>query len=88
MRAIVLAGLLLLGGCAAQVPMAELEQQAMLTGDWSAVEKRERQIARRAERNGPDCGHGLVSYCVENGGHDRCSCITGQNLRDMFSSRR
>lgn len=88
MRAIVLAGLVLLCGCAAQVPMAELEQQAMLTGDWSAVEKREQQIARRAERRAASCGRGLVSYCVDTGGHDRCSCITGQNLRNMFSSRR
>ena len=88
MRAIMVAGLVLLGGCAAQVPMAELEQQAMLTGDWSAVEKRERQIARRAARNAEDCGRGMVSYCVDTGGHERCSCITGQNLRDMFSSRR
>ena len=88
MRATVLVGLLLLGGCAAQVPIAELEQQAMLTGDWSAVEKRERQIARRAERNATGCGRGMVSYCVDSGGRDRCSCITGQNLRSMFSNRR
>lgn len=88
MRAILLAVIMILGGCAASVPMAELERQAMLTGDWSAVEKRERQLARRAERNGPGCGRGFVSYCVDTGGYDRCTCITGQNLRDMFSSRR
>lgn len=88
MRAIMLAGIVLLTGCAASVPMAELEQQAMLTGDWSAVEKRERQMARRAERYGPSCGYGFVSYCIDSGGHDRCTCIAGQNLRDLFSSRR
>ena len=88
MRAIVLVVAILLGGCAASVPMAELERQAMLTGDWSAVEKRERQKARRAARNGPSCGRGFVSYCVDTGGFDRCTCITGQSLRDLFSSRR
>ena len=88
MRAILLAVVMCLGGCAAAVPTAELERQAMLTGDWSAVEKRERQQARRAARSGPSCGRGLVSYCVETGGYDRCTCITGQNLRELFSSRR
>lgn len=88
MRAILLAGVLLLSGCAASVPMAELERQAMLTGDWTAVERRERIMARRAERNGPSCGHGFISYCVNNGGSERCSCVTGQSLQDVFSSRR
>lgn len=88
MRAIVLMGALLLSGCAVSVPMAELERQAMLTGDWSAVERRERQMARRAERNGPSCGRGMISYCVITGGDDRCTCIPGQSLRDVFSSRR
>lgn len=88
MRAIMLAGIVLLCGCATSLPMAQLEQQAMLTGDWSAVEKRERLKARRAERNGPSCGRGFVSYCVVTGGHDRCTCITGQSLRTVFSSRR
>jgi len=81
-------GALLLSGCATSVPMAELERQAMLTGDWSAVERREQQMARRAERYGPSCGRGMVSYCVSTGAYDRCTCITGQSLRDVFSSRR
>lgn len=88
MRAIALAAVILLSGCAAYIPTAQLERQAMLTGDWSAVERRERQTARRAARNGPDCGRGFVSYCVDTGGRERCTCMTGQNLRDLFSSRR
>ena len=87
MRAILLAIFMVLGGCATSVPLAELERQAMLTGDWSAVEQRERRMARRAERNGPSCGQGLVSYCISTGSHDRCSCITGQDLRQLMSSR-
>lgn len=81
-------GILLLGGCAAAVPLAELERQAMLTGDWSAVERRERQMARRVEVRGPFCAHGFVRYCVDAGSRDRCTCITEQRLRDMFSRRR
>lgn len=88
MRAILFAGVLLLGGCAGTVPIAELQRQAMLTGDWSAVEQRERRLARRAERNGPNCGSGFVSYCVATGGDGRCSCVAGHSLRDLFSSRR
>lgn len=88
MRAIILTGVLLLSGCAASLPMAELERQAMMTGDWSEVERRERQIARREARNAPDCGNGFVSYCVDTAGDDRCTCISGKSLRDLFAGYR
>lgn len=88
MKAILLTGALLLSACAAPVPMAELEAQAMLTSDWTAVERRERQMARRAERVAQNCGPGFVNYCVNFGSDDRCACVAGQALTDVFSSRR
>ncbi|MCH7538407.1 MAG: hypothetical protein IID57_11200, partial [Proteobacteria bacterium] len=39
--------LLMLGGCAVVPTLEDLEDQALLTGDWSQVENRERTIARR-----------------------------------------
>ena len=88
MRALLLAAVLLLNACAATVPMAELERQAMLTGDWSAVERRERRQARRADRYGPSCGPGRLSYCERSGSRDRCACVDGRNVWNRFNSRR
>ncbi len=51
-------GLLLLSflvGCAPVTTLEELEAQAYVSGDWSAVDKRERMIARREARMGPTC---------------------------------
>ena len=39
-----------LGGCGSYSTLEELEQEAMLTGDWSRVEQRERILAKRAMR--------------------------------------
>lgn len=77
MRTMVLAGVLLLSGCAAYVPLAELERQAMLSGDWSEVERRERALARRTARNGPDCPIGMISYCEGITSGMRCQCVQG-----------
>ncbi len=61
MKGIAISGLLLLlGGCASFASLEELEAQAMLTGDWSAVERRERIIARREAQDAVQCPSGAV----------------------------
>ncbi len=75
---------LMLGGCAAGPTLEELEDQAVLTGDWSQVEKRERTIARRKADEPLDCANGYVSYCETRIAKTRCSCVSRAAIRDAF----
>lgn len=75
MKVWVILGVLCLSGCGSFVTMEELERQAALSGDWSAVEKRERIIAKRRARRGPSCPRGLVAACEHRAGDIRCSCV-------------
>ena len=76
-------------GCAPMKSLEQLENDAMLTGDWSAVEKRERMIARKAERQGVkhQCPVGYISFCQTFAGRDQCGCVTRQGMRDLFAGR-
>ena len=76
--------LLLVAGCGSMVPMEELEAQAMLTGDWSAVEKRERAIERRKMRNGSVCPAGLIAICEGGMRADRCTCVQADVMRSLI----
>ena len=75
---------LMLGGCAAAPTLEELEDQALLTGDWSQVEKRERTIARRKAAEPLACADGYVSYCVTRIATTRCGCVSRAAIRDAF----
>ena len=75
---------LILGGCAAAPTLEELEDQAMLTGDWNQVEKRERIIARRNAREALDCENGYMSVCETYISKTRCSCVRHSVMRDFL----
>ncbi len=77
----------LLVGCTAQPTMDELETQAFITGDWSAVESRERAIARRALRSGRQCPTGYVTYCDESFAGTRCTCLRRDGVSVVLSGR-
>ena len=76
---------LLLAGCGTTISMEELEKQAFLTGDWSAVEKRERAIERRRLRRGHYCPDGAIAVCEGMGGISRCSCVEADDLRAILA---
>ena len=46
-------------GCATPVPMEQLKDEALISGDWSIVEKREEVYARRHAYSD------MVAYCQE-----------------------
>ncbi len=79
---------LLLGACATPPTMEELEAQAWQTGDWSAVERREEALARRAARRAqnasPACPDGAIQYCEERIGTMECRCVSSRAIRDAF----
>ena len=67
--------LLLLTGCGAMKSMEQLEAEALLSGDWSAVEERERQIARRNLNGSVHCPPGKIGYCEADFGTTECACV-------------
>ena len=88
MKGIVISGLLVfLGGCASFASLEELEAQAMLTGDWSAVERRERIIARREAQEAVQCPQGAVAVCTDGIGRSRCSCVRASAIHSLISGR-
>ena len=57
--------------------MAELEAEAALTGDWSAVEKRERIDRKMGLTLGdPACKSGHVLVCANEGSRNECGCVS------------
>ena len=84
----VVLALCLLGGCGTYYTLEELEQQAMLTGDWSQVEQRERILARRAQRLRTTCPNGSVNYCENRGDGKRCACVDSDAVEQLIMSWR
>lgn len=77
---VTLMALVLLSACGSVKTLEQLEAEAMLSGDWAAVEMRERTLARRAARRGPACPYGQVSVCDMSFGTSRCTCVDSERL--------
>ena len=84
MKGIIILVLVLTAGCAPMVPLEQLETQALLTGDWTAVEKRERIIAVRNRHSRIQCPPGTFAYCVTHIMDERCSCVSSKAIRSLF----
>jgi len=85
MKVFVLLGALILTGCASMQSMEQLEKQAFLTGDWSAVEQRHRILAKRETQRAAKCQAGFVAYCEKQMGSERCSCVKHEQIRSLLS---
>ena len=85
MKVLVLLGVIFLTGCGSTLSLEVLEQQALISGDWSLVEQRERIIARREARKGVRCPSGQVSYCETRASHSRCGCVDHAELRSALA---
>ena len=66
---------LVLSGCAARPTLEDLEQQALVTGDWSAVESREGLIRRRVAARTSMCPEKQTQVCTELGADHDCYCV-------------
>ena len=62
-------------GCGGQRTLDELENEALNSGDWTEVEKREQLLARKSESQGQDCPEGLTNICFEQGIKASCECL-------------
>ncbi len=86
MKVLVLLGVLILTGCISAPTLEQLETQAFLTGDWSAVEQRHRIIAKRAALRTIQCPAGSVAVCRKRlGTEDRCGCVKDEQIRALLS---
>ena len=88
MKVLLLLGVFFLAGCMSRPTREELEAQAFLSGDWSAVEKREKRIARRHLIRGPQCPPGTMAFCERGWGQKRCGCVSNSEMRALLSWRR
>jgi len=66
---------LLLAGCVGRPTVEELTSDAMISGDWSEVEKRERIRARSSALFGKQCSGGQLLLCEEHGSGRECECV-------------
>ena len=83
--AALLAWLILGSACA--VPMQQLVDEALITGDWSEVEKREGAALRRQVREqSMHCGRDEVGYCKASGRTSKrvCTCERYADVRDAL----
>lgn len=69
-----------LAGCAGRMTLEELEDEAIVTGNWSDVEERKRLLEQRNKKLGPNCPDGFMMNCQEIGPSVRCDCIRGEPL--------
>ena len=75
--------LVILAGCAGSPTLEELEDEAIVSGDWSAVEERE-ELLKRKGKNVLQCPSGFVSSCYEVGLRVDCKCVRAYAGRRML----
>jgi hypothetical protein len=75
----------LLGGCGTYHTLEELEDQALISGDWSQVERREHKIAMRTARSGVSCPAGTTLVCQRGGVNEGCACIAFDDVQNSFA---
>ncbi len=82
MKFVGIMALCLLVGCSARPTVDELEAEALGTGDWSAVEKRQR-MDRRMGLVDPShqCPNGEVLLCSKKGENENCECVSSDIIR-------
>ncbi len=79
--------LLLLVGCGHSATLEQLEAQALITGDWSAVEEREAYLQRRDARLGRACPAGSIQVCESTVTLRNCRCADKKAVdRAVFGS--
>lgn len=75
MRSVVLLTVFVIAGCSSSPTLHELEEHALHSGDWSAVEERENALARRNGSQEEKCPSGYSKVCREFGMKSECRCI-------------
>ena len=80
MRTIALVAILVCTGCGSTKSLEDLESEAMISGDWTSVERRERQLRQQKRTAEFDCAADMTLVCVDNGSHEECTCMKRPRL--------
>jgi len=67
--------------CSAQPSLEELEDEALVSGDWSKVASYEQKLERTGSANELDCPRQTVAVCRESGLSSKCSCVPSKGRR-------
>jgi hypothetical protein len=82
MRIVGIISLCLLVGCTARPTIEELKEEALDTGDWSAVEKRQRMDDKwGVVKTDSACRGGRVELCQTKSAQEVCDCVSPHDLR-------
>ncbi len=84
MKGLIVVVAVLLFGCADLKTLENLELAALQSGDWSAVERREKNVARRKARQAISCPAGDIPVCVQRVRGQRCSCTSRDEIENML----
>lgn len=76
----------LMVGCAEYQTLEELELAALESGDWSAVEQREKLMEQRRARRAASCGAGRIMVCEHRGTDRGCYCSSDDDVRAFLDS--
>lgn len=87
MRGVFLTALCFVAGCASGPSLEQLERQALLTGDWSTVERREQAVERRQARDEIRCPAGQTGYCENRRLIRPCRCVDSDSVYAMLGLR-
>jgi hypothetical protein len=79
MKLVVLFTLVFVASCSLRPTLEQLEDEASITGDWTAVERREELIKERLEVSAPGCPAPLSKKCIEQQRGIQCYCLPTVN---------
>ena len=71
-----LVAILSLCACAEQKTLQQLEAEAVQSGDWSAVERREKRLAKLQARRDANCKPNQTLVCETLASGTRCYCVS------------
>ena len=74
-NAAIFVAVVLFAGCSSQPTLEELEDEAIVTGDWEAVERREERRIEWLEASAPNCPGAFNKVCVEEQTGIECYCV-------------
>ena len=86
LRGLLVLAVALLVGCGGHQTLEELEIAAIESGDWSAVDRRERAMARRKAAAGTACGQGMTAVCQRRSRSSPCECVSGQSFDHLLGN--
>jgi len=76
MRILLLVLTVTLAACASKPTLEELEDEAMVSGDWSAVERREEIQKDLRGESAQRCPDKHTVVCEQMGGSEDCECVS------------